>query len=416
MFRPKLIALTLLAAGTASAPSTAAVWITQFATGLTTPVFATGSGNEIFVAQQNGAIVAINRSSRARRTFFTVPNIEVGGEKGLLGFAFDPSYSRNGRFYVDVTTRIGGQLVTQIRRYTDPAKATEASTLITQINQPYDNHNGGWISFGPDKKLYIAMGDGGSGNDPNNNAQNLGVDLGKLLRIDVSRDAFPADPTRNYTVPAGNPFGTEVFAYGLRNPFRDGFDTRTGDLYIGDVGQGAREEIDVIRAGTSGQNFGWRAVEGNIPTPGVGDPIPANAVAPLLTYDHRVGQSIIGGYVYRGGRIAELADKYVFADFVAGKLFAANTDGSGLTDISGALGGLRINPSSFGLDGNGNLYVVDYGGSIYGFREVAGAAARTASAAAVPEPAMWSLLIVGFGLVGGAARRTRRLPLSRGAA
>ena len=396
----------------AAVSADAAVGVTPFATGLSAPVFATGRVNELFIVEQGGTIVAIDRTTKARRTFFTVPGIETGGEKGLLGLAFDPSYSRNGRFYVDVTARVGGQLVTQVRRYTDPAKAIEASALIAQINQPFDNHKAGWIGFGPDKKLYIATGDGGSANDPNNNAQNLGVDLGKILRVDVSRDAFPNDPTRNYAIPAGNPFGTEVFAYGLRNPFRDSFDSKTGDLYIADVGQGAREEIDVIRAGAGGlaggQNFGWRAVEGDIPTPGIGDPIPANAVAPILTYDHSVGKSVTGGYVYRGTKIPELAGKYVFGDFVTGKVFTANTDGSGFTDISSALGGIGLNISSFGLDGNGNLYVVDYSGSIYGFRTAPAAARSASSAAAVPEPASWTLLIAGFAITGYAQRRNRR--------
>lgn len=415
--------IAFTAAITVAFPVIAAVGVSQVASGLTNSVFLTSRGNELIVAQQDGTIVAINRSTRVKRSFFTVSGIEVGGEKGLLGMTFDPSYGHNGRFYVDVTTRTSGQLVTQIRRYTNPAIAIEASTLIAQINQPYDNHNGGWIDFGPEKKLYIAMGDGGSANDPMNNAQNLNVDLGKILRIDVNKDGFPSDPTRNYAIPAGNPFGTEVFAYGLRNPFRDSFDAKTGNLFIGDVGQAAREEVDVIPLGTSGQNFGWRAVEGNIPTPGIGDPVPANAVAPLLTYDHSVGHSVTGGYVFRGSSIAELSGKYVFGDFVKGKIFTAGTDGSGFTDISTTLGELAINPSSFGQDGNRNLYVVDYNGNIYKFVETAGATLRANASSsagtangAVPEPATWTLLIAGFGMVGiTTRRRTRKMAQVRGA-
>ena len=309
---PMFAAALVAALGTA--PTSAAVGFRQMASGLSQPVFLTSRGDELIVAQQGGTIMAISRSTGAKRVFFTVPNIETGGEKGLLGLTFDPGYSRNGRFYVDVTTRVGGQLVTEVRRYTNPAKVVEAPVVVIRINQPFDNHKGGWIDFGPDKKLYIAMGDGGSANDPMGNAQNLGSKLGKILRLDVSKDAFPTDPARNYAIPAGNLNGSEIFTYGLRNPFRNSFDRTTGDLWIGDVGQGAREEVDRIAAGTSGQNFGWRALEGNIPTPGIGDPIPANAVAPILTYDHNVGQAITGGYVFRGAKLAELAGRYVFGD------------------------------------------------------------------------------------------------------
>ena len=403
------IALIAIAAALAAAPADAAIGFRQMASGLSQPVYLTSRVDELIVAQQGGTVMAISRSTGAKRVFFTVPNIETGGEKGLLGFAFDPGYSRNGRFYVDVTTRVGGQLVTEIRRYTNPEKAVEAPQVVIRINQPFDNHNGGWIDFGPDKKLYIAMGDGGSANDPMGNAQNLNSKLGKILRLDVGKDAYPADPLRNYTIPAGNPNGTEVFAYGLRNPFRNSFDRTTGDLWIGDVGQGAREEIDRIAAGTSGQNFGWRALEGNIRTPGISDPIPANAVAPILAYDHGIGQAITGGYVFRGTRLAELAGRYVFGDFVAGKIFTMGLDGSGFTDISSALGGFGpISPSSFGEDGNHNLYVVDYGGRVLKFQFAANGAASLAASAAVPEPATWAMLLTGFTVAGlGLRRRVR---------
>ena len=396
-FRLACATLALLAAH----PGFAAVGTTQVAGGLSAPVFLTGRGNDLFVVQQGGDIVRIDRSSGARTTFFTVPNIETGGEKGLLGFAFDPGYTTNGRFYVDVTTRIAGQLVTEVRRYTDPAIATEAGQVVIRVDQPFDNHNGGWLGFGRDGDLYVALGDGGSANDPFNNAQNLNSNLGKILRLDVRADGFPADPARNYTVPATNPFGSEVFAYGLRNPYRDSFDRATGDLWLGDVGQGAREEVDHIALGTSGQNFGWRALEGTIPTPGIGDPIPPGATPPVFEYTHATGQSITGGYVFRGDGIADLSGRYVFGDFVAGKLFSIATDGTGFTDLSFALGGVGINPSSFGEDGNGNLYVVDYGGRIFRFVD-------PAAPGLVPEPGVWALLIAGFGIIGSVQRRRRR--------
>ncbi|MBC7505068.1 MAG: PQQ-dependent sugar dehydrogenase, partial [Sandarakinorhabdus sp.] len=251
-------------------PAAAAVGLKLFDSGYTAPVFVTGRANTLFVVEQAGRIVAVDRSSKVRTSFFQVPNIESGGEKGLLGLAFDPRYKVNGRFYVNVTARVNGQLVSEIRRYTDPRIATEAAQVVLRVDQPYENHNGGWIDFGPDKNLYVAFGDGGAGNDPRNNAQNKASLLGKILRLDVSKDGFPADPLKNYAIPASNPFGSEVFAYGLRNPFRNSFDRTTGDLWIGDVGQGRYEEVNRIAAGTSGQNFGWRPLEGTLPTPGVG--------------------------------------------------------------------------------------------------------------------------------------------------
>ena len=404
--------LVIAAAVLAAAPATAAIGVKQIGSGLSQPVFVTGrGGDDLYVVQQGGTIARLNRVTGATSTFFTVPDIETGGEKGLLGFTFDPTYNSTGRFYVDVTTRINGQLYTEVRRYTNPAIKTEASQLIIRVAQPFDNHNGGWIEIGPDKKLYIALGDGGSANDPNNNAQNLGSNLGKILRLDVTKDAFPADATRNYAIPADNPYHTEIFAYGLRNPYRDSFDSTTGDLWIGDVGQGAREEVDHIVKGTSGQNFGWRPLEGTIPTPGIGDAIPAGTTPPVFEYDHGTGQSITGGVVFRGAQVGDLLGKYVFGDFVAGKLFSLGLDGTGFTDITSALGGLGgFNPSSFGTDANRNLYVVDYSGRIFRFVTTSGNAPALSalvapSVAAVPEPATWTLLIAGFAMIGAAARR-----------
>lgn len=393
------ILATLAAATFLATPALAALGTTQVASGLSAPIYLTGRANALIIAEQGGRIVSIDRTTGVQSTFFNVTGIETGGEKGLLGLAFDPGYATNGRFYVNVTTRVSGQLVTEVRRYTDPAIASETSSVVIRTAQPFDNHNGGWIDFGADGNLYVALGDGGSSNDPFNNAQNLSSNLGKMLRLDVSADAFPADAARNYAIPADNPFGTEVFVYGLRNPYRSSFDRSTGDLWIGDVGQSAREEVDFVAAGTSGQNFGWRPLEGTIPTPGVGDPIPANAVAPLFEYGRSIGQSITGGYVFGGSGVTDLDGRYVFGDFVSGRLFGIDTDGSDFTDLTFALGGTSINVSSFGEDADRNLYVLDYGGRIFRFVDP--------SVAAIPEPASWALMIAGFGLVGAAARRRR---------
>lgn len=356
--------LTLTTALTLAPMPAAAVTFTLFDSGYTQPLFLTGRNNVLYVVEQGGKIFTVNRKTKARTLFFTVPNIETGGEKGLLGFAFDPRYSTNGRFYVNVTTRLGGQLVIEIRRYTDPAKASEATLLILRLAQPFDNHNGGWLDFGPDGNLYIALGDGGSANDPNNNAQNTASLLGKMLRIDVRNDAFPADATRNYAIPITNPFRNEVYAYGLRNPFRASFDRQGGKLWIGDVGQGAVEEVNVIPPRKPGLNFGWRPLEGTAPTSGVGDPIPPNASPPLLSYSHSSGNgaSITGGYVYRGTAIPSLAGRYVFGDFISGRVFAATADGTAFDQLPAPPG---LNISSFGIDSTRNLYVVDYSGKIF---------------------------------------------------
>lgn len=399
-------------------PAAAAVGLKLFDSGYTAPVFVTGRANTLFVVEQAGRIVAVDRSSKVRTNFFQVPNIESGGEKGLLGLAFDPRYKVNGRFYVNVTARVNGQLVSEIRRYTDPSIATEAAQVVLRVDQPYENHNGGWIDFGPDKNLCVAFGDGGAGNDPQNNAQNKPSLLGKILRLDVSKDGFPADPLKNYAIPASNPFGSEVFAYGLRNPFRNSFDRTTGDLWIGDVGQGRYEEVNRIAAGTSGQNFGWRPLEGTLPTPGVGDAIPVGTTAPVTGYTHDNGdRSITGGYVYRGGGLAEIAGRYVFGDFISGRIWSVARDGSGLTELTGlaaSVGG--ANWSSFGEDGNRGLYSVDYAGRI--FRFVTPPALRSAAvgilpgsgaASAVPEPQSWAMMIAGFGVIGAGRRFQRRL-------
>ena len=414
MYRPSVVAAaaTLAAAFAAATPASAAIGLGLFDSGYTAPVFLTGRANTVFVVEQGGNILAVNRSTKARRTFFTVPNIESGGEKGLLGFTFDPAYKTNGRFYVNVTARVNGQLVSEIRRYTDPAIRTEPASVILRVDQPFDNHKAGWIGFGADRNLYVALGDGGSANDPQNNAQNKASLLGKILRLDVRGDGFPADPVRNYRVPATNPFGNEVYAYGLRNPYRSSFDRTTGDLWIGDVGQGRFEEVNRIAAGTSGQNFGWRPLEGTLPTPGVGDAIPPGTTAPVFGYTHDNGdRSITGGLVYRGGRIADLEGRYVFGDFVSGRLWSIARDGSGLSEFTAAGAPFgSSNWSAFGEDGSRGLYAIDYSGRIFAVK--AGAVtlrqdAAAANALSVPEPASWALLLIGFGLVGNTLRQRR---------
>lgn len=309
----------------------------------------------------------------------------------MLGLAFDPDYAANGRFYVNLTNAVGD---TEIRRYersmSDPDAAAAGYEVLLTFEQPFTNHNGGWIGFNPTAtgdarhNLYIATGDGGSGNDPQNNAQNKSSLLGKILRINVAGET-------GYTSPDTNPFfgaavdgADEVFAHGLRNPFRAGFDRDTGDLYIGDVGQGAREEIDLIDNITFTEpvtgrapirNFGWRLREGNIETPDddAGGPEPADYVAPIYDYqrgtDEFEGRTVTGGYVYRGP-VAALQGLYVFADFNSDHVWAfdpadpqntiVNLDAQ-LTPDVGSLTGI----TSFGEDAIGNLYIVTIGGDVF---------------------------------------------------
>lgn len=271
-----------------------------------------------------------------------------------------------------------------------------------RIDQPagLSNHKAGWIGFKPGdaNNLYIATGDGGGGNDPNNRAQNSADLLVKMLRVDINRDDF-ADANINYGVPLNNPFvgqagaRGEIYALGLRNPFRNSFDSATGNFWIADVGQGQREEIDFIAAASpGGQNFGWRQREGNIDTPGISDPPIPGLTGPLLDYNHSFGAAITGGYVVRDAGSA-FNGRYVFGDFVSGRIFSIASDGSvqtmaGATELTAVLdaglGGAIGNVSSFGQGASGEFYIVDYGGKVV---------------QVVPEPATVLMLLMGAALL-----------------
>ncbi len=386
-------------------PTRAAPSLERLVSGLSTPVYVTtppSAAERLFILEKDPFAIRIFDTATATllpTPFLTIPDGVGGGEQGLLGLAFHPDYASNGTFFVNFTAN-GAGLETVIRRYVvsgDPDIADAGSGVdVLRYGQPQGNHNGGWIGFGPDGYLYVASGDGGSFNDsgsghtePGGNAQDIEDNLlGKLLRIDVDGDDFPGDPERNYAVPADNPFvGTagddEIWAYGLRNPWRVSFDRSTGDLYIGDVGQGAWEEIDVQAASSSGgTNYGWRPREGLVATPGVGGARPAGAVDPIYVYGHGSGStqgfSITGGYVYRGP-VAALQGMYFFADFVSGRLWSLRFDGSAevahdgsnyseFLDWTDALlpdQGRIDNIASFGEDADGNLYIVDFDGEIF---------------------------------------------------
>ena len=356
---------------------------TRVASGLTQPVFVgapPGDTSRLFIVERTGQIKILDLASgQVLATPFLDVSSEIlkDGERGLLGLAFDPDFATNGFFYVNMINLNGD---TAIRRYhaspnanvADPASAT----LIIAIDQPnqdgFTNHKAGWLGFGPDGYLYAALGDGGSAGDPLGSGQNINSLLGKILRLDVSGvpDGLPPDPLHpHYAVPADNPFVNqpgfdEIFAYGLRNPWRDSFDRATGDFYIADVGQNIWEEIDL---GEKGVNYGWNTYEGPNPYSGGG---PLNNAGPLRfpihSYDHSVGQSITGGYVYRGEGEA-LQGQYFFADFVDNKIFTLRFDASSnswvpteqTAHITTDFGTIN-NPSSFGEDARGNLYIVKF--------------------------------------------------------
>jgi glucose/arabinose dehydrogenase len=386
-----------------------AILATRVATGLTQPLFAgapPGDISRLFIVEKTGEIKILDLASgQVLATPFLdlSGQVDAAGERGLLGLAFDPNFANNGFLYVDVSNPNGN---TDIRRYhidssnpnvVDPASATP----ILSINQStFSNHKGGWLGFGPEGDLYISVGDGGGQGNPLHTGQDINSLLGKILRIDVHGDDFPADPTRNYHVPADNPFvgqagAAEIFAFGLRNPWRPSFDRLLGNFYIADVGENTWEEIDL---GQKGANYGWNAYEGPVPFPG-GDPV-SNAgplVFPIYSYDHSVGHSITGGYVYRGPSKA-LQGQYFFADFVFGKVFTLRFDGSTwvATDRTAQITtnfGAINNPSSFGEDARGNLYLVDFDGDVFKLTPTVGSDFKDSTfelAAFAPTAGGWS--------------------------
>jgi len=351
-------------------PAAAEVALKRVASGFESPVYMAdpndGTGR-LFVVELGG-IVKILQNGRVRRTPFLDlrSKITSAGEQGLLGFAFDPKFKTNGRFFVNYSR--AGDGATVVSSFTvsksDPNRANGRSEQPRlRFAQPFGNHNGGHLAFGRDKFLYIASGDGGSAGDPFGNGQRLDTVLGKILRIDVSG-------SKGYKIPTSNPFRTragarkEIFAYGLRNPWRFSFDRSNGRLFAGDVGQNRIEEVDLISAG---DNLGWNAMEGNdcYPDPNVTCD-QTGLRLPIATYAHDEGQSITGGYFYRGSQVSELRGRYVFADFSSGTVFALRQQSDNSWTRSTVLNS-GLNPSSFAEDRRGELYLVDLNGGIYKF-------------------------------------------------
>lgn len=361
--------LALMGWPVAEAPAPPArIRLERLVGGLEAPVHLTHAGDgtgRLFVVEQAGKIRIISGGALLPAPFLNiVPLVRSGGETGLLSVAFHPRYAENGRLYVDYTRKRDGRLETVIAEYRaseDPARARPEGRELLVIPQPHANHNGGQLAFGADGFLYIGMGDGGAAADPHDHGQRLDSLLGKLLRIDV--DGAPT-ATRAYGIPADNPFASgggrpEIWAYGLRNPWRFSFDRgRPERLFVGDVGQNQWEEVHLVRRG---DNCGWRLMEGTHPFD-LPDGFDTSRLAlPITEYSHREGQSITGGFVYRGEACPDLVGKYVFTDFYASPywMLEERPDGSWARS---ELARHTIQVSSFGEDEQGELYVVDYGG------------------------------------------------------
>jgi glucose/arabinose dehydrogenase len=332
---------------------------------------ALGDRRRLYVVEQGGRIRVVRGGRTLSRPFLDVSSqVTAGGEQGLLGLAFPPDHARSGLFYVYFTRKDGKQTLVEFRRRSADAADPRSARTVFVHDDPESNHNGGCLQFGPDGLLYVGTGDGGAGDDPHGargNAQNLGSPLGKILRLDPR-----ARGGRPFTVPDDNPFvgragaRPEIYAYGLRNPWRFSFDRRTGDLAIGDVGQDAVEEINFVARGRgAGANFGWRPWEGsrrNFP----GEDAPGH-VRPVIEHSHSAGWiSITGGYVVRDPKLPALAGRYVFGDFGKGEIFSARLR-PGRATAEGRVPGLpRVDLlASFGEDAQGRVYVVSLGGPVW---------------------------------------------------
>jgi glucose/arabinose dehydrogenase len=332
-----------------------------------------GDTTRLFVVEKTGTIRIMTRAGALRsRPFLDISaRVSTGSEQGLLGLAFHPSYASNGRFFVDYTDRSGDTRLVEFLVSSNPDSASATEKEILFVDQPYANHNGGHLVFGPDGRLYFGLGDGGSGGDPGGNGQNLGALLGKILRLDV-------DAASPYAVPSDNPFvgragaRGEVWSYGLRNPWRFSFDADNGDMLIADVGQDAWEEVDYEPAGQGGRNYGWNRLEGTHCFPPGSSCNPSGLIMPVTEYDHSAGCSITGGYVYRGIDLPELRGTYFYGDYCTGivrSLRIMDSHASQELDWTSALrtrtGGAMDGLSSFGVDGLGELYLVLLGGEVY---------------------------------------------------
>lgn len=330
---------------------------------LVKPVDLQNCGDDrIFVVEQEGRIQVINSKTKESNLFLDISERidDNGNEEGLLGLAFHPNFKENGFFFVNYTASNPERTV--ISRFTATSENlanSESELVILEIEQPYSNHNGGQIAFGKDGFLYIGMGDGGSAGDPKNHGQNLETLLGAMLRIDVDT----TQNGKNYGIPSDNPFvgntenfREEIFAYGLRNPWRFSFDSENGTLWAGDVGQNAIEEVDIIE---KGKNYGWRIQEGSLCYNPSTNCDTTGLEQPIVEYNHEVGRSITGGFVYRGEEINSLQGSYFYADFVSGIIWSLKLDEEN-SPIVTELFQTEKYISTFGVDQNQELYFCDW--------------------------------------------------------
>ncbi|HSD27284.1 MAG TPA: PQQ-dependent sugar dehydrogenase [Vicinamibacteria bacterium] len=329
---------------------------------------APGDRERLYVAEQGGRIRIVRGGQPQSTPFLDISGrITSGGERGLLGLAFHPRFAANRRFFVNYTDRQGDTHIAEFRAASADAADPGSERTLLFVPQPFPNHNGGGLAFDTSGRLLIGLGDGGSGGDPLGNGQSLDTFLGKILRIDV-------DAGTPYAVPSDNPFRStsgalpEIWAYGLRNPYRFAVDPPTGDLYIGDVGQNRIEEIDVgLSSRRGGENYGWNVLEGSqcySPSSGCDR---TGLTLPVYEYPHPQGCSVTGGVVYRGCRMPDLAGTYFFGDFCTGLVRSFRLASGQATDLREWTGSLRgiDSPTAFGLDADGEIHVVDYDGEVY---------------------------------------------------
>ena len=346
-----VLAGVLATCASAARDGSAALGFVRVASGLDSPVFVTAPRTEpgkLYVVEKTGRILVLVNGKRRAQPFLDIhTQVSNGGEQGLLSVAFDPAYATNHRIYVDYTDTSGD---TRIVRYTTNGTAAIPKTRkqLLFVNQPYENHNGGLVAFGPDNRLYVGMGDGGSGGDPGNRAQNLGSRFGKLLRL--------------------GPSGWQIAAYGLRNPWRYSFDRANGDLYIGDVGQGSWEEVDYVARRAAGLvNFGWSVYEGRTKFKDAPLNTRGRLVGPVQVYNHDSGDcSVTGGYVYRGSAVPAAVGRYFYGDYCTGNLWSLRVANGKAVGVS-RLGQLP-QLSSFGEDARGELYATTLTGSLFRLR------------------------------------------------